>query len=96
MSFRQLKMSNAVFPGGGSQTDAGVRFEWQLHPAVTINALIQDECWLIPAQKQNAQTNITGQINSPARHIGDLRPTDTKRFEPKGPDSQLGGNLRFF
>jgi hypothetical protein len=55
-------MRNAFFPGGGSQTDAGVRFELQLHPAVAINAFIQDECWLIPALKQNTQTNITGQI----------------------------------
>jgi membrane-associated phospholipid phosphatase len=62
VSFRQLKASNAFFPGGGTQTDASIRFQWQLHRNLLVNTLVQGERWLIPAVRQNSQRNVTGQI----------------------------------
>ena len=60
--FRQLKASNAFLTGGGTQTDASVRFEWQLRPNLRINTFIQGERWFIPVLAQNSQKNVTGQI----------------------------------
>jgi hypothetical protein len=37
--------------------------EWQIIPERMIKAFVQDERWLIPALKQNAQKNITGQMH---------------------------------
>jgi hypothetical protein len=62
LSYRQLKASNAFFPGGGTQTDASIRFEWQVRPNLLVNTLVQGERWLIPALRQNSQRNVTGQI----------------------------------
>jgi hypothetical protein len=61
-SFRQLKASNVFLPGGGTQTDASVRFDWQLRPNLMVNTFIQSERWLIPVLRQNSQQNLTGQI----------------------------------
>jgi membrane-associated phospholipid phosphatase len=61
-SFRQLKASNAFFPGGGTQTDASVRFEWKLRPNLLVDTFVQGERWLIPALSQNSQTNVTVQM----------------------------------
>ena len=60
--FRQLKASNAFFPGGGTQTDASTRFEWQVRPRLLVNAFVQHERWLIPVLSPNVQNNVTGQI----------------------------------
>jgi len=49
-------------PGGGSQTDASVRFEWQPRPNMLIKTFVQRERWLIPALSPTPQRNITGQI----------------------------------
>ena len=62
LSFRQLKASNAFFPGGGTQTDASVRFEWQVGHDWMVNAFVQHERWLIPILSPSEQKNVTGQI----------------------------------
>lgn len=62
VSFRQLKASNAFFPGGGTQTDASIRFEWQLRHDWMANAFVQAERWLIPVLSPNSQKNVTGQL----------------------------------
>ena len=62
LSFRQLKSSNVFLPGGGTQTDASVRFEWQLRPDLQVDTFVQGERWLIPVLSQNSQKNVTGQI----------------------------------
>ncbi len=62
LSFRQLKTSNLFLPGGGTQTDASVRFQWQVRPDLLVNAFVQGERWLIPVLSQNSQKNVTGQI----------------------------------
>ncbi|MGB9118999.1 MAG: capsule assembly Wzi family protein [Candidatus Angelobacter sp.] len=61
-SFRELKASNVFLPGGGTETDASVRFEWKLRSSLLINTLVQGERWLIPILRQNSQKNVTGQI----------------------------------
>lgn len=62
LSFRQLKASNVFFSGGGTQTDASIRFEWQVRPGLLLNTFVQGERWLIPVLSQNSQKNVTGQI----------------------------------
>ena len=62
LSFRQLKTSNVFLPGGGTQTDASVRFEWQLRPDLLLDTFVQGERWLIPVLSQNSQKNVIGQI----------------------------------
>src|SRR6185437_14911487 len=61
-TFRQLKSSNRFLPGGGTQTDAGARFQWQITPGVLIGAVIQHERYLIPIVRATAQQNVTGQL----------------------------------
>src|SRR6185312_5156382 len=60
--FRQLKASNQFFPGGGTQTDGNVSFEWRARPGLTITTFLQHERWLIPVLKSTAQQNVTGQV----------------------------------
>ena len=60
--FRQLKASNAFLTGGGTQTDASVRFEWQFRHDWMVNAFVQHERWLIPVLSPSEHKNVTGQI----------------------------------
>lgn len=62
LNFRQLKASNTFFPGGGTQTDASVRFEWNARPGLRISTFVQDERWLIPILSPTAQHDVTGQL----------------------------------
>jgi hypothetical protein len=59
---RQLKASKVFLPGGGTQTDANARFQWQVRPNVQIDAFLQAERWLIPILRPTAQQNVTGQV----------------------------------
>jgi len=61
-NFRQLKASNQFFPGGGTQTDASVRFDWQARPDLMVSVFVQGERWLIPALRPTVQHDITGQL----------------------------------
>lgn len=47
----------------GSQTRASARLEWQIIQEQMIKAFVQGERRLVPALKQNAQENITGQMH---------------------------------
>ena len=61
-SFRQLKASDAFFPGGGTQTDASALVKWQITPRLLVDAFVQIERYLVPIVNQAAQTNVTGQL----------------------------------
>ena len=71
-SYRQLKMGNAFFPGGGTQSDGSTRLLWQVKPNLSVDAFVQYERWLIPALRQNAQNDVTGWV--------ELRYTPHRRF----------------
>ena len=62
LNFRQLKASNQFFPGGGTQTDASVRFEWKAHPDLMVSTFVQGERWLIPVLRPTVQHDVTGQL----------------------------------
>ena len=61
-SFRQLKIGPQFLPGGGTQSDAAVRFLWQAHPLWSVDAFVQYERYLIPAVLPAAQTDVTGSV----------------------------------
>jgi hypothetical protein len=61
-NFRQLKASNAFFPGGGTQTDAGASFSWEARSGLMVSTLVQGERWLIPILQSTIQHDVTGQI----------------------------------
>jgi len=62
ITFRQLKTSNRFLPGGGTQTDAGLRLKWQLNPSMIVDASIQHERYLIPIVTPSAQHDFVGQL----------------------------------
>jgi membrane-associated phospholipid phosphatase len=62
LGFRQLKMSNRFFAGGGTQTDENVRLDWKVGPQLLVSAFVQHERWLIPILRPNAQQDVTGQL----------------------------------
>ena len=61
-SYRQVKTSSAFLPGGGTQTDASIRFLWQARPEWSVDARVQYERWLVPALHPTAQRDITSQV----------------------------------
>ncbi|HKE25223.1 MAG TPA: capsule assembly Wzi family protein, partial [Bryobacteraceae bacterium] len=62
-SYRTTKTS-ALFPlpGGGTQSDAGTRFLWQIRPDWSVDAFVQYERWLIPFLRPTAQQDVTSRI----------------------------------
>ncbi len=62
VSYRQTKIGNAFLPGGGTQTDAITRWQWQARPDLMIESSVQYERWLIPALQIGAERNVTGSI----------------------------------
>lgn len=62
LSYRQLKTSSLFLPGGGTQTDASARWNWQPDSSFSVVTLVQYERWLIPVLRQTAQQDVTGQI----------------------------------
>lgn len=61
-SYRQVKTSSAFLPGGGTQTDASVRFRWQARPEWSVDAFVQYERWLVPALRPTEQRDVTSQV----------------------------------
>ncbi|HMJ60950.1 MAG TPA: capsule assembly Wzi family protein, partial [Bryobacteraceae bacterium] len=47
-SYRQIKTGSKFLPGGGTQTDASVNTEWQLHPGWQANVFVQYERYFLP------------------------------------------------
>ena len=62
LSYRQLKISTAFLPGGGTQNDASVRFLWQARPEWSVDAFVQYERWLVPALNPSVQRNVTSRV----------------------------------
>lgn len=62
LSYRQMKTSSLFLPSGGTQSDGSARWLWQPGTRFSLEAFVQYERWLIPALRQNAQQNVTGQI----------------------------------
>ena len=47
-TYRQVKSSGAFLPGGGTQTDIGLRVQWQLRPDLSMDTFAQGERYEIP------------------------------------------------
>ncbi|HZQ52972.1 MAG TPA: capsule assembly Wzi family protein [Bryobacteraceae bacterium] len=47
-TYRQVKSSGAFLPGGGTQTDIGLRVQWQLRPDLSMDTFAQGERYDIP------------------------------------------------
>jgi hypothetical protein len=63
LSYRDTKISAGLpLPGGGTQSDAGTRFLWQIRPDWSVDAFVQYERWLIPFLRPTAQNDVTGRI----------------------------------
>ena len=62
LNFRQLKASNVFFPGGGTQTDGSVSFEWYARPDLRVSTFVQAERWLIPILSPTIQHDVAGQL----------------------------------
>jgi membrane-associated phospholipid phosphatase len=62
LSYREIKVGRAFLPGGGTQSDASIRFLWQARPEWSVDAFVQYERWLVPALHPTAQQNITSQV----------------------------------
>ncbi|HKW75641.1 MAG TPA: capsule assembly Wzi family protein, partial [Terriglobales bacterium] len=62
VSYRQTKIGNGFLPGGGTQSDAIARWQWQARPDVVVESTMQYERWLIPSLQAGAEHNVTGSI----------------------------------
>jgi len=62
LSYRQMKISNAFLPGGGTQTGGITRVMWQVRPDLGLDVFVQYERWLVPALRQTAQQTVTGSL----------------------------------
>lgn len=62
VSYRQTKVGNAFLPGGGTQSDAITRWQWQAMPDLLVETTVQYERWLIPSLQAGAEHNLTGSI----------------------------------
>jgi Capsule assembly protein Wzi/PAP2 superfamily len=59
LGYRDTRASNVFIPGGGTQSDASTRFQWQVHRQWSVNAFVQYERWLIPVLHPTAQRDVT-------------------------------------
>jgi hypothetical protein len=70
LSYRDTKASaiqNPIagamwLPGGGTQSDASGRFQWQVRRNWSVDAFVQYERWLVPVLKTTAQHDVTGSL----------------------------------
>lgn len=61
-AYRDTKISTLFLPGGGTQSDASTRLQWEISPRFTVGAFVQYERWLIPSLQATAQQNVTGRV----------------------------------
>jgi hypothetical protein len=62
VSYRQSKIGNAFLPGGGTQSDAITRWQWQARPDLMIESTVQFERWLIPSLQVGTERNVSGSV----------------------------------
>jgi Capsule assembly protein Wzi len=68
LGYRDTKASSIFLrsgpgvPGGGTQSDAGTRFLWQVRPNWSVDAFVQYERWLIPILRPTAQRDVTASL----------------------------------
>jgi Capsule assembly protein Wzi/PAP2 superfamily len=60
--YRDTKASKVFVPGGGTQSDASTRLQWQIRPSWSVDAFVQYERWFIPVLKPTAQNDVTGSV----------------------------------
>jgi Capsule assembly protein Wzi/PAP2 superfamily len=60
--YRDTKASKVFVPGGGTQSDASTRLQWQVRPSWSVDAFVQYERWFLPVLKPTAQTDVTGSL----------------------------------
>jgi capsule assembly protein Wzi len=60
--YRQLKFSNGFLPGGGTQSDASLRFLWRARPSLSVDAFFQYERWLIPSLAPGAKRDVSSRL----------------------------------
>jgi hypothetical protein len=63
LSYRDVKTSNLLVPGGGTQSDGIAQLRWRVRPDVFVNALFQYERWLMPFVKPGVLHDVTSQIS---------------------------------
>jgi hypothetical protein len=62
LTFRHLKVGGRFIPGGGSQTDAGVRGDYWVRSDLSLSASVQYERWLFPVIQPNPSTNVSATV----------------------------------
>jgi len=61
-NFRHQKVSQEFIPGGGTLTDVGVRWDYQVRPSLGLSATVQHERWLFPVIQPGAQRNVAASV----------------------------------
>jgi len=62
LNFRHQKVSQEFIPGGGTLTDVGVRWDYQVRPSLGLSATVQHERWLFPVIQPGAQRNVAASV----------------------------------
>src|SRR5882672_1298893 len=62
LNFRHQKVSQEFIPGGGTLTDVGVRWDYQVRPNLGLSATVQHERWLFPVIQPGAQKNVAASV----------------------------------
>jgi membrane-associated phospholipid phosphatase len=58
-NYRHQKVSWQFIPGGGTQTDVGMRSDYWLHPNLGLSAWVQYERWLFPVIQPDSNRDVT-------------------------------------
>jgi hypothetical protein len=58
--YRDAKLSNGLWVGGGTQTDFSVKLVKRISPDMELNAKVQYERWWIPILNPKAQNDVSG------------------------------------
>jgi membrane-associated phospholipid phosphatase len=62
LNFRHQKVSQEFIPGGGTVTDIGGRWDWQVRPSLSLSATVQHERWIFPVIEPTAQRNVAASL----------------------------------
>jgi membrane-associated phospholipid phosphatase len=62
VNFRHQKVSQQFIPGGGSLTDVGLRWDWQIGSSLGFSANVQHERWLFPVIQPSAARDVKASL----------------------------------